>query len=257
MAVKVGASLWAVAADQHRAPVRETQARNFEQKIGLGEHPKTANEGTGSQRNDHLVPESGRLHVQDSELEPGRVVRPGSGDVSSSAAVGTLELYALGAHAGHHLSYLPDIFLMGQGALCVAPVQVEERYSGVSTPTLMTSSGSPIPGEILNICGNGQIGEPAGLELQEAESSASQPLLSYLTWKWPDRQFHFLPRGKGLELFVRDYQLTAQERDELIEELSRRASSMPERPQQIWLNGQEIWRASAVSNDYEGEHNGR
>jgi hypothetical protein len=81
-------------------------------------------------------------------------------------------------------------------------------------------------------------------------------LLSYLTLKWPDRQFHFLPRGKGLELVVRDYQLSAQERDELIDELSRRASSMPERPQQIWLNGQEVWRASSLSNDYTGGHHG-
>ncbi|TWC11292.1 hypothetical protein FBY06_14715 [Pseudomonas sp. SJZ085] len=257
MAVKVGVSLWVAATDQQRAPARETQARDFERKIGLGDHPPTSNENAGRQRSEHTPSQYRLPHTEFSQLDPRRVVRSDSGDASKSKAAGTIELYALGTYAGHHLSYLPDGFLTEQGIHGVVPVGVEQSHAAPLSSVLMASAGSFTSSEVLIRNPYGQSGEPVGLEPQEAGSSPSRPLLSYLTLKWPDRQFHFLPRDQGVELFVRDYQLTPQERDELIDELSRRAPSMPERPQQIWLNGQEIWRASPLSNDYTGEHHGR
>ncbi|EJM54444.1 hypothetical protein [Pseudomonas sp. GM48] len=257
MAVKVGASLWTATADQQRAPVRETHTRDFERKIGLRDHSSTSNESAGRQSNEHVISEQRLPYSEFPEADLARIVRPGSGDASESRAVGTLELYALGAHAGHHLSYLSQIILADQGRQGVASGGVELGYSESLNPLPIASTISLMPSAALIKSPDGSWGEPVEVERQEVEDSASRQLLSYFTWKWPDRHFQFLPRGNGLELLVRDYRLTPQERDELIDELSRRASSMPECPQQIWLNGEEVWRASSLSNDYKGEHNGR
>ncbi|MCP2020422.1 UNVERIFIED_ORG: hypothetical protein J2Y76_001337 [Pseudomonas reinekei] len=257
MAVKVGVSLWTATPDQQRAPVRETQTRDFERKIGLRDHSSTSNERAGWQQNEHVISEQRLPYSEFPEAELARMVRPGSGGASESRAAGALELYALGAYAGHHLSYLPQLLLAEQGLQGVASEGLELGYSESLNPLPITSRISLSPGAVLIKSPDGSWGEPVGGERQEVEDSASRQLLSYFTWKWPDRHFQFLPRGKGLELLVRDYRLTPQECDELIGELSRRASSMPERPQQIWLNGEEVWRASSHSNDNKGERNGR
>ena len=257
MADKVGASLWTATADQQRAPVRETQTRDFERKIGLRDHSSTSNESAGRQRNEHVISEQRLPYSGFPEADLARIVRPGSGHTSESRAAGVLELYALGAQAGHHLSYLPQLLLAEQGLQGVASVGMEPGCSESLNPLPIASRISLMPSAALIKSPDGSWGEPVEGERQEVEDFASRQLLSYLAWKWPDRHFQFLPRGKGLELLVRDYRLTPQECDELIGELSRRASSMPERPQQIWLNGEEVWRASSHSNDNKGERNGR
>ncbi|WP_431495036.1 hypothetical protein [Pseudomonas brassicacearum] len=257
MAVKVGVSLWTMAADQQRPPARETQAKDFERKIGLHDQSPASNENTGQQHNPQMMSEQRLAHSAVAEADLARVVQLRSVGVSESMTAGALELYALGAHAGHHLSYLPDVFLAEPGVHSVASIDTEQAYSAPSSSLPTTSMIAPMPGAALMSSPDRPWGDPVGIEQQGAEDSTSRQLLSYLSGKWPDRHFQFLPRGKGIELLVRDYRLTSQERDELIDELSRRASSMPERPQQIWLNGQPIWRAPSLSNNYKGEHDGR
>ncbi|SEI44397.1 hypothetical protein [Pseudomonas sp. NFACC07-1] len=257
MAVKVGASLWTMAADQQRPPARDTQAKDFERKIGLYDQSPASNESTGQQRNPQVMSEERLVHSAIADADLARVVLLRSIGASTSMTAEALELYALGAHAGHHLSYLPDTFLAEPGVHSVASIDTEQAYSAPSSALSTTSAISSVPGAVLAQGSDRPRIEPVTIEQQGTEDSTGQPLLSYLNGKWPDRHFQFLPRGKGLELLVRDYRLTAQERDELIEELARRASSMSERPQQIWLNGQQVWRASPLSNDYIGEHDGR
>ena len=138
----------------------------------------------------------------------------------------------------------------------LASVTVERTSSADSSDFPLTASTSSTTGVTsAKLAEPSQI-QPTGLEL-ENQDAVNPPLLSYLTSRWPQRHFQFLPRGKGLELLVRDYHLTSQERNELIGELARRASSMPERPQQIWLNGQSVWQASSFLNDFQGEPHGR
>lgn len=257
MAVKVGASLWTMAADQQRPPARETQAKDFERKIGLHDQSPTSNESAGQQRNPQVMSEQRLAHSAMAEADLARVMQLRSGGASASMTAEALELYALGAHAGHHLSYLPDVFLAEPGVHSVASIGAEQVYSAPSSALSTTSAMFSMPGAVSTKGPDRPWSEPVTIEQQGAEDSTSHPLLSYLNGKWSDRHFQFLPRGQGIELLVRDYRLTAQERDELIDELSRRASSMPERPQQIWLNGQQVWRASPLSNDYKGEHDGR
>ena len=257
MAVKVGASLWTMTADQQRPPARETQAKDFERKIGLHDQSPASNESTGQQRDPRMMSEQRLVHSAIAEADLVRVMQLRSVVASASMAGGALELYALGAHAGHHLSYLPDLFLAGPDVHSIASDGAEQAYSASSSALSMTSMISSLPGAVSTKGPDRPWSEPIAIEQQGAEDSIDRPLLSYLNGKWPDRHFQFLPRGKGIELLIRDYRLTAQERDELIDELSRRASSMSERPQQIWLNGQEVWRASPLSNDYKGEHDGR
>ncbi|MBX8495372.1 hypothetical protein [Pseudomonas cichorii] len=256
MATKVGASLWVPVADQQRAPIRETQAREFERKIGLRDHSTAANENSNPQNNEHSFSEQRFPYAEDSQAGVTRTLRRGSGD-DESKAVGALELYALGMHAGRHLSYLPNMFPEELGISGIAPVVEEYNYSAALNSSSVDSATFLMPSAFLIKTSEGQSEDPVGIKRQEIEVSTNRQLLSYFSWRWPDRHFQFLPRGKGLELLVRDYQLTSQERDELIDELSRRALSMPERPQQIWLNGEEVWRASSPSIDYKGENDGR
>ncbi len=256
MAVKVGVSLWTMAADQQRPPARETQAKDFERKIGLHDQSPTSNESAGQQRNPQVMSGQRLAHSAVAEADLARVVLLRSGSASAMTAE-ALELYALGAHAGHHLSYLPDVFLAEPDVHDVASIGAEQAYSAPSGALTTISAMSSMPCAVSTIGPDRPWSEPVAIEQQGVEDSTGRSLLSYLHGKWPDRHFQFLPRGKGIELLIRDYRLTAQERDELIDELSRRASSMPERPQQIWLNGEQVWRASPLSNNYKGEHDGR
>ena len=257
MAVKVGASLWTMTADQQRPAARETQAKDFERKIGLHDQSPASNESTGQQRDPRMMSEQRLVHSAIAEADLARVMQLRSFGASASMTGGALELYALGAHAGHHLSYLPDVFLAEPGVDGTAAMGAVQAYSATLGTLQTTSAISSMPGVVSTNGPDRPWSEPIVIEQQGAEDSIDRPLLSYLNGKWADRHFQFLPRGKGIELLIRDYRLTAQERDELIDELSRRASSMSERPQQIWLNGQEVWRASPLSNDYKGEHDGR
>ncbi|XXE14461.1 hypothetical protein J3P89_14930 [Pseudomonas sp. Z1-14] len=246
-----------MAADQQRPPARDTQAKDFERKIGLRDQSPTSNESTGQQRNPQVMSEQRLAHSAIAEADLARVVQLRSVGVSESLTAGALELYALGAHAGHHLSYLPDVFLTESGVHGVVSIGAAQAYLAPSSAFSVTSAISSMAGAVPTKGPDSPWSEPVTIEWQEAEDSTGRSLLSYLNGKWPDRHFQFLPRGKGLELLIRDYRLTAQERDELIDEFSRRASSMPERPQQISLNGQQVWSASPLSNDYKGEHDGR
>lgn len=255
MATRVGASLWIPASDQQRATIRETQAKDFERKIGLSDHSTESKESSNPQKNERSFSEQRFPYAEDSQAGLARTLRRGSGE--ESKAVGALELYALGMHAGRHLSYFPDMFQEGLGISGVAPIVEEYSYSAAQSSSSVDSAIFLMPSAFLIKNSEGQSEGTVGIKREEIEVSTSRQLLSYFSGRWPDRHFQFLPRGKGLELLVRDYQLTSQERDELINELSRRASSMPERPQYIWLNGTEVWRASSPSIDYKGENDGR
>ncbi|WP_338474627.1 hypothetical protein V3H56_11225 [Pseudomonas sp. MS646] len=253
MAVKVEASLWTMTAD-HRAPVRETKARDFERKLGLSDHASTPNDSTGWQRDVQASPQQ-HPHsvVPDADLT--RILRPRPADASDPRSAGALELYALGARAGHHLSYRPDAFLAGPDIRSVATVDAMQGYS-VPLSAVPFPSTTSLMSIAVATAGPVALWDVAvGSQQQGLEGTSQVQFLSYLTRKWPDRHFQFLPRDKGIELVVRDYRLTSLEHDELVEELSRRAASMSERPQQIWLNGREVWRAASLSN--EGEHHGR
>jgi len=256
MAVKVGVSLWTTATDQQRFPPREAPAEDFGRKLGLRDNAPGSGEHMDRQSSGQSLSEQRLASSAFSEPDLSLIRRSDAGRVSETMTAGVLELYALGARAGHHLSYSPQSFLAAQAEAVRSSVTAEPTPSVDSSDSRLISSTPSVTGITSTKLVEQSQAQPAGLEV-DGQDAVSPPLLSYLTSKWPQRHFQFLPRGKGMELLVRDYHLTSQERNELIGELSRRASSMPERPQQIWLNGQSVWQASSFLNDFQGEPHGR
>ncbi|NWB95797.1 hypothetical protein HX882_07855 [Pseudomonas gingeri] len=257
MAVKVGGSLWTQATDQQRAPQRENQGQDFERKLGLRDNSKLSSEQLNRQQDLHGVFGQRSSTSAQGEAVLGQLMHTDLGRISGAHMAGVLELYALGAHAGHHLSYAPQAFLAAQDMEALAQdAAVRASFTPSSEIPQAQERVSTLDSGAPKTVGQPLI-EPAPVESVETENAAARHLSSHLTLRWPDRNFQFLPRGKGLELLVRDYHLTPQERDVLIDELSRQASSMSEPPRQIWLNGQSVWQAPSFLNDSQGETRGR
>lgn len=84
------------------------------------------------------------------------------------------------------------------------------------------------------------------------ELPGASPALAYLIRKWPERYVQVLPRGKGIEVIIRDYHLGTEEQRALVQDLTRQAV----RPESIWINGQPAWQAPSLSRHSAGDSNG-
>ena len=87
------------------------------------------------------------------------------------------------------------------------------------------------------------------------EAIVAEQLSLYLAQKWPQRSSLVLPRGNGIELLIRDYHLSADEQESLVDELLVRMHAQPAQPEQIWINGRSVWqRPSSLSIQGEKQH---
>lgn len=167
---------------------------------------------------------------------------------------GVVELYPLGMRTGQHLSHLPYGFLQSaeqaaQGYNAMAEVQrapvVMPAPAAQQTATQVQASADAFASNSSH-----QVSDTEG-----GEAVLAEQLSLYLAQKWPQRSSLVLPRGNGIELLIRDYHLTADEQESLVDELLVRMHAQPTQPEQIWINGRSAWqRPSSLSIHGEKQH---
>lgn len=167
---------------------------------------------------------------------------------------GVVELYPLGMRAGQHLSHLPYGFLQSaeqtaQGYNAMAEAQraplVMSAPAAQQTATQVQASADAFASNSSHQVSNADGGEAV----------VAEQLSLHLAQKWPQRSSMVLPRGQGIELLIRDYHLTADEQQSLVDELLLRMHAQPKQPEQIWINGRTVWqRPSSLSVQGEKQH---
>lgn len=167
---------------------------------------------------------------------------------------GVVELYPLGMRAGQHLSHLPYGFLQSaeqaaQGYNAMAEVQrtsvVMPAPAAQQTANQVQASADAFASNSSHLVSNADGGE----------AIFDEQLSLYLAQKWPQRSSLVLPRGNGIELLIRDYHLTSDEQESLVDELLVRMHAQTEQPEQIWINGRCVWqRPSSLSIQGEKQH---
>ncbi|KWU52865.1 hypothetical protein [Pseudomonas palleroniana] len=242
MGLNVGVSLWVAPSDVHVPALRDKkpQGQTFAQKAGVEPLPAKAHQSLPP-TDDHLTQETGSLTIQ--RLLQSSVKTPESG---------VLELYSLGLRAGKHLSYVPQLFELGTHAERGVAATDNERafYQAAGAVPLQR----PLPSVEEHNALEQTVMHLAVEDLADAghELPGATSALAYLIRKWPERHVQVLPRGKGIEVMIRDYHLGPEEQRALVQDLTHQAL----RPQSIWINGQPAWQAPALSRYSTGDSNG-
>lgn len=153
-----------------------------------------------------------------------------------------LELYSLGALAGHHLSHVPQQFAGAEplAALAATAAPSSSPYN-LPIPSAVETAALQ-PGEDAHGgMASARADDPQTEESLERHQQARM-IGEYLASKWPQRQVQVLLRGRGIELVIRDYHLAPEEHRALVEDLLRHMPSLLQQPEQVWLNGQCVWK---------------
>lgn len=246
MGLNVGVSLWTTQQDSATPPLRQNkpQEQTFAQKAGVQPAQPKADEAL-PQSNTHQWQLSG---LSSTQQHPQTIIN----QIAQKPETGLLELYGLGLRAGSHLSYVPQFFWAsvqserqtpmpvvddGKCQVAVAP-QVQEQRSWASDDGYSDQMPPHLVSEVLVDSRN--------------ELSDTTPMLTYLMRKWPERHVQILPRGKGIEVIIRDYHLSLDEQLTLVQDLTRQAG----RPETIWINGQSVWQAPSFSSQSTGNSHG-
>jgi len=156
--------------------------------------------------------------------------------------VDAVELYKLGALAGHHLSYLLARSTASTCAIATAgPAPFEASVAVVNAQLSPMPQASDRP-EV----------EPTGFTEIPAQqpmldepvlTSPAQQLQRYLSTQWAERRMQVIAHGNDeILLLIRDYHLAADEQEALVADLRHQLAAMPKQPAQVWLNGQSIWQ---------------
>jgi hypothetical protein len=258
MDFKVGVSLWGQASqdDRQHQPMDTGGGANFRDKLALDKEPQPSPKDI--ERPSISQPLSSVFQLRtatysvgieayqrlDAQASP--IARTDS--VHAHGDTQTVELYALGSLAGHHLSQLPDVFIQAASAintsgprvLTASAVVVETPAKAAAPLTAVSDAASLLPTVT---------SRPQQAREIPGVSDPAQQLESYLATQWPDRRYQVVRRGQDeVELLVRDYHLDSKEQDALVADLCRHMSSMPKQPVQIWLNGRSVWQKSNKSN---------
>ncbi|WP_395608100.1 hypothetical protein [Pseudomonas sp. B22129] len=166
---------------------------------------------------------------------------------------GMLELYGLGLRAGKHLSYVPQLFEQ------TPPVEGGVAAADHAPVSNQAAGGLPLQRPSPSVQSHGSTPEQkavhfAGDDWADASHDlpGASPALAYLIRKWPERHVQVLPRGKGIEVIIRDYHLAPEEQQALVHDLTRQAV----RPESIWINGQPAWQAPSLSRHSTGDSHG-
>lgn len=171
-----------------------------------------------------------------------------SESATSHGKAEAVELYELGALAGHHLSQLPEQF-SSQARSAVAPELLRAAAS-------QKAPGLAVPAETqITVTSALERNQPVELHSERlgrdtsASSSATRRLESYLANQWPERRMQVIAHGADeAELVIRDYHLDAEEQETLVEDLRRHLAARPNAFTQIRLNGQSIWQHPIAAN---------
>jgi hypothetical protein len=258
MDFKVEVSLWnQVGLDGRQQPPMDTgSTTNFRDKLALDTPPQQPS----------LPPEqaalvqspSSMLHAQLPSVQVSidayqRLAARSPSTVGAEAVHGhgeadLVELYELGALAGHHLSQMPEQFA-SQTRAAVTP-------GLLTTNAAVKAPGSAVPSEQPTTVTYAVEGhQPVELHSEQrphevpASSSATRRLEMYLTNQWPERRMQVIAHGADeAELVIRDYHLDADEQEALVADLRRHLAARPNAFTQIRLNGQSIWNHPLAAN---------
>jgi hypothetical protein len=242
MGLNVGVSLWVTPPDA-QAPVRrdnQPQGQTFAQRAGV--------EPLLAKADQLLPPTDGHLAQEADLLNLQRLLQSSL----KTPERGVLELYSLGLRAGKHLSYVPQLFEQA--------THVERGVAATENERAVYQAGAglplqrPLPSVEDHSALEHKAVHLAGDDWADAghELPGASPALAYLIRKWPERHVQVLPRGKGIEVIIRDYHLGPEEQRALVQDLTRLAV----RPQSIWINGQPAWQAPSLSSHSTGDAHG-
>lgn len=242
MGLNVGVSLWVASPDAPTPAPRETRpaGQTFAQRVGV--QPLSAKAGQQlPAAGDVQAHEAGLLGMQ-------RLLQ----STAKTPQTGLLELYGLGLRAGQHLSYVPQSFDAAVEGEWLAPApaadgRVDQAYGPFAVQ-------QPLPGAVSESSVDRVVMPQANETMANGDDElpSLSPLLSYLMRKWPERHVQILPRGKGIEVIIRDYYLGPDEQRALVRDLAHQAV----RPETLWINGQPVWQARSFSNQSTGEPHG-
>lgn len=242
MGLNVGVSLWVTPPDA-QAPAlsnNKRQGPTFAQRAGVEPLLAKADQLLPP-TDDHLAQEAGLLNIQ--RLLQSSLKTPERG---------VLELYSLGLRAGKHLSYVPQLFEQTTHVERGVAAADNERAFYQAWDGLPLQR--PLPSVEYNSAFEQKAIHLAGDDLADAghELPGASPALAYLVRKWPERHVQVLPRGKGIEVIIRDYHLAPEEQRALVQDLIHQAV----RPESIWINGQPAWQAPSLSRHSTGDSHG-
>lgn len=257
MGLNVGVSLWVDPAPGPRGTASGAPEQDFARQVGLHDSPARPQAGRQQGLPVQLVAGHREVLATLGITQLSQVLRSESQVFYQAPAAQVLELYALGAQAGHHLSYVPQVFLWDWQE----PSSVQIRGQGIG---LVPESGA-LEGQSqtpTTAFAGSTAGGPADAEAWPSDAADEQipvirQLIGYLSTRWQDRRCQLLPREQGVELLIRDYHLSAEERASLIDDLSRQLAQISERPLRIWLNGEPVWQAAPVGHSSQGDSHGR
>lgn len=262
MEFKVGASLWAKPALDNKLALAHTDvAADFREKLGLpsGDSKSRAELGKqdGKDRSAYDAPRKEVSDVQEtSELSASLHMAALIRQPQVIHLPGTVELYPLGLQAGHHLSQVPRAFLETlEGVLPTLDAKTSDKPAPVAENTVLHLQGQSQKNEHHAIAAT-MTAQQKVFSVPGIEVAPNQQILTYLSGKHPNRNYLVLPRGSGIELFIRDYHLAPAEQEALVADLLLHMQSMSERPEHIWVNGQCVWQAEPLLNTTRDESYG-
>lgn len=242
MGLNVGVSLWVAPPDAHAPVPRDNppKGQTFAQRAGVEPQAARAEQALTT-TNESSARTADLLGTQ-------RLLQTSVG----APERGVLSLYGLGLRAGNHLSYVPSAF---------AATTLAERWTPAADNALalyQTAGRMQIQTLLPSVDGN-NAPERTALRVASDELAEGDPELpgsaqvsAYLMRKWPERHLQVLPRGKGIEVIIRDYHLGQEEQQALVQDLTRQALC----PQSIWINGQPVWQAPSLSRHSTGDAHG-
>lgn len=162
-----------------------------------------------------------------------------------------LELYTLGASAGRHLSYIAE----GRSEHSPLRNEIASSQAVAEQPVAPANSvpasafAAASPSEAMQAI---PLGAPTSIPERSTaattRSDSPEPAQHRLPERWQERNIILLTGEQGTEVLVRDYQLSEQEHDELLQELLRTSRTLSAQPRQIWINGRSVWPLNTDKN---------
>lgn len=236
MDFKVQVSLWTQAPGQSLPNNMPNQGRdNFAGKLGLQGQAQPEHEPHGQQ----LLRDANQ-DKQPWQHPNATASLSGSEDQNRQ---GMEALFELGLLAGPKLSYLSQAMaeLDAQqtgGSLSSTPAANDLNLSSQARATDQPAARPAAP---LSTAAQ-QIQTRQTAVTSNAQATNAAQLAQHLAHHWPQRNLLVLPKGQGVEVLVRDYQLSSEEREQLSAELIARLANAPGGAEQIWINGEMVWQ---------------
>lgn len=257
MGLNIGVSLWVEPAVGQRGTASGASEQDFARQVGLQAPPSRPQAESQQALPAPLSAGPHQALATPGATQLSQLLSSNSQVLHQAPAAQVLELYALGALAGHHLSYVPQVFLWAGQESSSVQIRAQDIAVVPAPAGLEGQPQKPITAFAGSSVGGAVDAETKPRDFADEQVPVIRQLLGYLSTRWQDRHCQLLPREQGVELLIRDYHLSAEERSSLINELSRQLARISERPLRIWLNGEPVWQAAPVGHSSQGDAHGR